>query len=97
MPGMWPALTPCGSLALTPTSLACRCIDWHPHHASVLALGLYDGTVAVYDVRDPQMKPLYQSSVKTFKHTDPVWEVAWQARPRARPLARPRVLPRDLV
>jgi len=61
-----------------PTPSGVMCIDWHPHHASVLAVGLYDGTVCVYDVRDPNMRPLYQSSVKTSKHTDPVWEVCWQ-------------------
>jgi len=54
------------------------CMDWHPEHSSVLAVGLYDGTVAVYDVRDESMTPMYQSTVKTGKHTDPVWEVAWQ-------------------
>lgn len=49
-------------------------------HSSVLCVGLYDGTVCVYDVRSKAMAPIYQSTVKTGKHTDPVWEVCWQAR-----------------
>jgi len=54
------------------------CLDWHPQHSSVLCVGLYDGTVCVYDVRSKTQAPIYQSTVKTGKHTDPVWEVCWQ-------------------
>jgi len=53
------------------------CLDWHPNHPAVLAVGLYDGTVLVYDVRARTKKPIYQSTVRTNKHTDPVWEVRW--------------------
>jgi len=60
----------------TPTGV--MCLDWHPQHSSVLCVGLYDGTVCVYDVRSKSMAPIYQSTVKTGKHTDPVWEVCWQ-------------------
>ena len=61
-------------------SLPCgvMCLDWHPQHSSVLCVGLYDGTVCVYDVRSKTAAPIYQSTVKTGKHTDPVWEVSWQ-------------------
>jgi dynein intermediate chain 1 len=52
-------------------------LDWHPKHPAVLAVGLYDGTVLVYDVRAKMRKPIYQSTVRTNKHTDPVWEVRW--------------------
>lgn len=54
------------------------CIDWHPQHSSICCVGLYDGTVCVYDVRSKTQAPIYQSTVKTGKHTDPVWEVCWQ-------------------
>ena len=50
--------------------------DWHPAHPAVLAVGLYDGTVLVYDVRARTKKPIYQSTVRTNKHTDPVWEAS---------------------
>lgn len=33
------------------------------------------GSVAVYSACDKQSKPLYCSTAKTGKHTDPVWEV----------------------
>eukprot|EP00931_Biecheleriopsis_adriatica_P115177 TRINITY_DN909_c0_g1_i3.p1 TRINITY_DN909_c0_g1~~TRINITY_DN909_c0_g1_i3.p1 ORF type:complete len:689 (+),score=169.86 TRINITY_DN909_c0_g1_i3:48-2069(+) len=53
------------------------CLDWHPSHPAILAVGLYDGTVLVYDVRAKTKKPIYQSTVRTNKHTDPVWEIRW--------------------
>jgi dynein intermediate chain 1 len=52
-------------------------LDWHPLHPALLAVGLYDGTVLVYDVRAKTKKPIYASTVRTNKHTDPVWEVRW--------------------
>merc|ERR1719359_15243 len=53
------------------------CLDWHPLHPALLAIGLYDGQVVVYDVRTKNKKPIYASTVRTNKHTDPVWEVRW--------------------
>eukprot|EP00927_Polykrikos_kofoidii_P059567 TRINITY_DN54715_c0_g1_i1.p1 TRINITY_DN54715_c0_g1~~TRINITY_DN54715_c0_g1_i1.p1 ORF type:complete len:665 (-),score=147.43 TRINITY_DN54715_c0_g1_i1:196-2190(-) len=52
-------------------------LDWHPTYPAVLAVGLYDGTVLVYDVRAKLKRAIYQSTVRTNKHTDPVWEVRW--------------------
>merc|ERR1711959_589360 len=52
-------------------------LDWNAMHPGLLAVGLYDGTVLVYDVRARTKKPIYTSTVRTCKHTDPVWEVRW--------------------
>ena len=42
-------------------------------------MGLYDGSVAVFDMRNNKTtKPIFASSVRTGKHSDPVWQVAWQ-------------------
>ena len=62
------------------------CLAFHPQHASLLAVGCYDGTVHVYDVRKLTNKPLYSSSIKTGKHTDPVWQVHWQEEDLAKEL-----------
>jgi dynein intermediate chain 1 len=35
------------------------CLDFHPESAALLAVGLYDGTVLVYDVRNKHKKPIY--------------------------------------
>ena len=32
----------------------------------------------VYDVRNKVNRPIRQCTVKTGKHTDPVWQVKWQ-------------------
>jgi dynein intermediate chain 1 len=53
-------------------------LAWHPQHTGMLSVGLYDGTVQVFDVRGKINKPIYQSTVKTNKHTDPVWQTHWE-------------------
>ena len=60
------------------TDSGVMCLDFHPHHPSLLAVGLYDGSVMVYDVRNKVNRPIRQCTVKTGKHTDPVWQVKWQ-------------------
>ena len=54
------------------------CVDFHPQHHSLLCVGCYDGTVLVFDVRSKNNRPIYRSSVKDGKHTDPVFQVVWQ-------------------
>lgn len=54
------------------------CLDFHPQHPSLLAIGCYDGNVAVFDVSKNMTQPLYSSSVLTGHHSDPVWQVSWQ-------------------
>ena len=59
------------------------CLDWNPTDPALLVVGTYDGTVLVFDVRANEKEnkvknPIYQSTVRTRKHTDPVWQVIWQ-------------------
>eukprot|EP00392_Amoebophrya_sp_AT5.2_P017439 g17794.t1 len=49
-------------------------LDWHPQRPGLLAVGLYDGTVLVYDVRGKTKRAIYASTIRTNKHSDPVWE-----------------------
>ncbi|KAL5506552.1 hypothetical protein EMCRGX_G008216 [Ephydatia muelleri] len=46
-------------------------LDIHPEHPYLIAVGLYDGTVAVYALKDKGSNPLYRSTAKTGKHTNP--------------------------
>ena len=39
-------------------------LDWHPKAPALLAVGLYDGVVLVYDVRNRNKFPVYKSSVR---------------------------------
>jgi len=60
------------------TNSGVMCIDFYEKTPSLIAVGMYDGTVAVYDLARKGDLPLYKSSTKTGKHTDSVWEVKWQ-------------------
>lgn len=56
------------------TDAGVMCIDFHPNAPALIAVGCYDGTVMVFDIRlKTNNKPIYQSTVRTAKHTDPVW------------------------
>lgn len=68
------------------TDSGVMCLDFHQHHQSLLAVGCYDGTVLVFDVRNKVNRPIYSSSIRTGKHTDPVWQVHWQEEDLAKEL-----------
>jgi dynein intermediate chain 1 len=65
------------------------CLKFHPQHPALIAVGLYNGTVMVFDIRIKGAKnnPIYQSTVRTKKHTDPVWEVHWNKKEANRELS----------
>lgn len=50
-------------------------VHFHPSTANLLAVGCYDGSVAVFDARRRGGAPLYQATVKSGKHSDAVWQV----------------------
>lgn len=68
------------------TESGVMCLDFHPVHNSLLAVGCYDGTVMVFDVRIKGNRPIYSSTIRTGKHTDPVWQVHWQEEDLAKEL-----------
>jgi dynein intermediate chain 1 len=55
-------------------------LAWHPEFGNLLAIGCYDGSVAVYDVAQKSGRPLYTASAKARRHSDTVWQVVWQVR-----------------
>ncbi|KAI9145508.1 WD40-repeat-containing domain protein [Paraphysoderma sedebokerense] len=61
------------------TESGVMCLDFHPKRAHLIAAGLYDGTTLVYDLHSKSNIPLFKSSSKSGKHTDPVWQVNWQS------------------
>lgn len=60
------------------TESGVMCLDFHPELSHLLAVGCYDGSVLVYDIHQRVDQPIYQASVKTGKHSDPVWQIFWQ-------------------
>ncbi|CAF1266610.1 unnamed protein product [Adineta steineri] len=61
-----------------PTDSGVMSLDFHPKHPNLLCCGFYDGSVAVYNIADENKRPKYQSTARSGKHTDPVWQVRWQ-------------------
>ncbi|XP_033483161.2 dynein, axonemal, intermediate chain 1, paralog 2 [Epinephelus lanceolatus] len=61
-----------------PTDSGVMCLDIHEQHSYLVAVGFYDGCVAVYNLKEEGLEPVYKSTAKTGKHTDPVWQVRWQ-------------------
>lgn len=48
------------------------------HNPNLLVVGCYDGSVAVYDVRNRHdAKPIFSSTPKSGSHSRPVWAVEW--------------------
>lgn len=58
-----------------PTSSGVLCLDIHEQRSNLVAVGYYDGCVAVYNLKEEGLCPVFKSTAKTGKHTDPVWQV----------------------
>ncbi len=60
----------------------------HPQHPHLLAVGCWDGSVLVFDVRKKEASALtYSSSATAGRHRRPVWAVVWQQEQHGSPLA----------
>ncbi|KAK3524261.1 hypothetical protein QTP70_025852 [Hemibagrus guttatus] len=60
------------------TKSGVMCLDIHKQLSYLVAVGFYDGSVAVYNLKEDRAQPVYKSTAKSGKHTDPVWQVKWQ-------------------
>lgn len=53
-------------------------VHFHPQHPSMIAVGLYDGNVLVYNIQKKTDQPVFKCQTKGGRHSDPVWQVWWQ-------------------
>ena len=53
------------------------CLDFHPKEYSFLVAGMYDGSVAVYDISKKSKDPFLTCDIRNQKHMDPVWQIKW--------------------
>ncbi|XP_051960947.1 dynein, axonemal, intermediate chain 1, paralog 2 isoform X2 [Xyrauchen texanus] len=60
------------------TTSGIMCVDIHEHLSYLVAVGCYDGCVAVYNLKEEGQEPVYKSTAITGMHTNPVWQVKWQ-------------------
>ncbi|EGF81513.1 hypothetical protein BATDEDRAFT_34804 [Batrachochytrium dendrobatidis JAM81] len=56
------------------TETGVMCLHFHPQHPSMIAVGLYDGSVSVYNIQKKVDTPIFKSTTKGGQHTDPVWQ-----------------------
>ncbi|KAL3868793.1 hypothetical protein ACJMK2_041553 [Sinanodonta woodiana] len=52
-------------------------VDFARVNPNLLAVGLYDGGVAVYNVRNTKDEPIVDNFYLPGKHTAPVWQIKW--------------------
>jgi WD40 repeat protein len=52
-------------------------VDFSTAQPALLAVGLYDGTVAIYNIKLDQDTPVLESTHEGGKHSDAVWQVKW--------------------
>ncbi|XP_069837503.1 dynein axonemal intermediate chain 4 isoform X2 [Dendropsophus ebraccatus] len=52
-------------------------VDFSASSPHLLAVGMYNGTVAIYNVQNKENVPVLDSSDNLNKHTCPVWQVKW--------------------
>lgn len=62
------------------TKSAIVSIDFSASHPNFLAVGLYNGTIAVYNVRSTVDAPLLDNVESVGKHAAPVWQLRWVER-----------------
>lgn len=75
---LWSLQNPQWPLWCIETASGVTSLDFSKHHSTLLAVGMYDGGVAVYDVRDRDgAKPSAVSMQAAGNHSDPVWQVQW--------------------
>ncbi|GLV39825.1 uncharacterized protein CBL_08109 [Carabus blaptoides fortunei] len=59
------------------TDSGVMCVDIHPKYPFMIVVGLYDGSVHIYNVCVNCKEPQYRSNSVTNKHGGIVWEVKW--------------------
>ncbi|CAH1995874.1 unnamed protein product [Acanthoscelides obtectus] len=59
------------------TDSGVMCVDTHAKYPYMVVIGLYDGSVEVWNVHATCTMPAYRSNSVTNKHRGIVWEVKW--------------------
>ncbi|KAK2872567.1 hypothetical protein Q8A67_022464 [Cirrhinus molitorella] len=60
------------------TASGVMCVDIHEHLSHLVAVGLYDGCVAVYNLKKKTDQPFWDSRVSPGRHKGAVMQVKWQ-------------------
>lgn len=58
-------------------SCAVTSIDFSSSHPSFLSVGLFNGTIVIYNIHSSSDKPVLDSTDIIGKHSAPVWQLKW--------------------
>lgn len=67
-------------------------LDFSVANANLLAVGYYDGGVAIYNVRSAEDEPIIDNQESQGKHLCPVWQIQWIEKERGSGEERAEVL-----
>lgn len=73
----WSVKNPKYPLKKITTKYSVMSLDFCTESPHLLAVGLYDGSVLIFDVRDDGEKPMMEALHATGKHSEPVWGIRW--------------------
>ena len=59
------------------THCGIMCVDIHEKYPQMVVVGLYDGNIAVFNLKSSSSSPQYISSAGSGKHNEPVYAVKW--------------------
>lgn len=52
-------------------------LDFSTHHPYLIAVGLMDGSVSVFNIHKDDSEPVLDTSTWPGRHTEPVWQLKW--------------------
>lgn len=67
------------------TDVSVLTLSMHPTQSNLIAVGKYDGNIAIYNKNHPDKEPQYQSNSVTNKHLGPISQVCVSAAERVCP------------
>ncbi|CAG9464388.1 unnamed protein product [Pedinophyceae sp. YPF-701] len=59
------------------TATGVTALDFSRRYPNILAVGLYNGAVAIYDVANRGTSPVMIANHQSGQHTEPVWRLVW--------------------
>ena len=74
----WSLRNPTNPQKMYETPFSVSSINFSRMHPCLLAVGLFDGSVSVYDIRTQSKEPTLQSELGPAKHSSAVWNVMWE-------------------
>lgn len=75
---LWSFQTSCGNFKhkmMKYVPVGVTSLSFSQQHCSALAVGMYDGNIAIYNLQDNEAKEIMHSMYCEGKHTEPVWQV----------------------